>query len=367
MAGAEGDTLDIWLERVDGDPRAAIALLTRLLRDADRAREAVLSPPVAILFGLSRDVAAARVQELAGQGLVARARPARRASIPSPARVSVAPAASPAPPTAPTAAPAHASSVSRTSVPSGPPRATPSPVTLADEGRAEVAFPAALLGSFAYPFHREAMIAVVGFAVANALVTLGMLVPFPFTQIFFAVLSTGVTFGLPAIVARNSTSGRARLDLDAGDENLFTSVLYLGCRIISVSVLTGLLFFGIASTLGDLAPLVMLFATIALTLALPGTFAVLALGDGCFMMNPFVGLFLAARLPGPYLATSVIVALVFVVGGLIPFFLVGLFGFSVVGILVAMGVFGVVAQILNAIAGRMIGQLIYHYRDELGI
>ena len=345
---SETDLADLWLDRVDADPKDALEALTELLGSEEAARDAMMNAPVLLSMGRSVGEVQEHVQWLEERGLRASGRPPRRM------------------PTAKVNAESEEPTRNADEEQSAP--------VAGDAGRAEVAFTASLLASFHYPFHREAVIATLvtlgatfGLGVLLALVPGVLFV----LQIPILLAIVGVQFAFFMFAVRASAEGRDRYAVRA-DDSLLVTVMAAGARSITLHVVMfAPMLLTVMGPISGLKTIVLVLYLVAVLVAMPGTYAVTAMSDSFVALNPFVGLTLARRLPLAYTLMGAFMLIVLASGSLLaslPSVLVLASGKPSIPLILVGTILGmIVNQALMLGAGRILGIFIHSNRDELGL
>lgn len=363
------------------DPGGAIDVLTGVLGDRQRAREAVLSMPAFLVHGASGpDVETLRGQ-LAPYGVSLEARPSRRAAVATP----VQPPGTPSP----TAATPASSTIT-----------TSTQGAAAELGVAKVSYHAALVAAPAYVLQPTALLAIVVLTVLTVASSFGALTG-SFVIAFAApLLVSALRFSVFALIVRRSRAGQT--DLRLGDDELDPfGVLFAGARFVFVTLAAFAPFLLVSWSalpkvatflmVGDAgmstAELVLTLVLLAITflfplVALPGAYAATALGTGCSGVNPLIGLVVARRIPGPYFLTlAYLTAFWFASAALTSGGALAIFSSMASGAVSGEG--GLMAALASIvlltalmtlmevtsmlISARVLGLLTYHYREELGL
>lgn len=361
------------------DPGGAIDVLTEVLGDRQRAREAVLSMPAFLVHGASgADVETLRSQ-LAPHGVSLEARPSRRAALVTAE--------------SPHGGPLPTSPVAPLPQPVSPPHG----VAEAQLGEAKVSYHAALVAAPAYVLQPSVLLTIAVLSVLTVASSFGALTGSFSLALGAPMFVSSLRFSVFALIVRRSRAGQT--DLRFGDEELDPfGVLFAGVRFVFVSVaafapfvvvswstmpkIATFLMVGNAgvSTVEFVLTLLLLAVTfLAPLVALPGAYAATALGTGCSGVNPLVGLVVARRIPGPYFLTlGYLTAFWFASAALMSGGALAVFssmaegaseglGSALLSVVLLTALMTVVDVTSTLISARVLGLLTYHYREELGL
>lgn len=257
---------------------------------------------------------------------------------------------------------------------------------------AKVSYTSALVAAPAYLLQGRVLAAVLALAIGPALllmlpgVLVGLLHASGATVLlttFLVVLTIVYVYcGVFALIVRRSHTGQT--DLRMGDET--TSDLWAATMRFFVVTLLLYAPIALASCLVSFSPTIaalvvaglLSLLNLVLAVALPGSYAMAAIGSGWAGVTPLSGLRLMQRIPGPYFLTLFYLWVIQLVSGalsVVPYVAVITSAMALgenptkQGLLLALSALSMMAIFAGSmiLSARVMGLLTYHYSEELGL
>lgn len=370
------DRWDVFLEGLEpGASRedAAARIAEAFGIDVDVAAQIVARAPMTVKRALTTDVAERYFHALRKAGT--RVRLVKRAGDAGP--ISDRPPGHPAslaPPPAwrtsnrpPARDPGFAPAAVGVAVASTPPPATSGPyrapgsIRSPAPSKAKGSFVAALVTSFAYPLQAKAIPVLLGVALVALLASY---VPF-----VGGILSGGIVLGYLFSVIRASANGEHELPFGADftDVEDFVAPIVRFYLAILVCLVPALVVWRAAPAEAPwYANAIIAAAAVGLSI-LPASIVTAAHSTGCFgPLNPIPAVQIVFRIPGPYVLVTLAVAAVTALDAGFVIASAPLFAQIPVPI-VPSALQATLGLYLPLVSARMLGLLIYHYEDELGL